>query len=62
MPKTQIPLKPQKVWWRVIVGSLLLFTTIENVVNPAPNLLKACSPNEQLGMDGMAVIMAVVAI
>ncbi len=42
------------------MGSLLLFTTIENRVNPA-NLLQASSPTEQLGMDGMAVIMAVVA-
>jgi hypothetical protein len=59
----QIPLKPQKpIWWRVILGSFLIFTTINNRVNPAPNLLKARNATQQTAMNVTAVVIAAVAI
>jgi hypothetical protein len=46
-----MPHSPDRpVWWKVIVGSLLLFIEIDNHVHPAPNLIKAETPGEQAGM------------
>ena len=54
--------QPKPIWWKVIVGSLLLFTQINNRINPAPNLLKASNADQQLGMDAMAVMLGLLAI
>ena len=68
MPRMQdpgklIPLRPQTpVWWKLVIGCLLLFTQINNRINPAPNLLKASNADQQRGMDAMAVILGVLAI
>jgi hypothetical protein len=55
MPQNQKP-----VWWKVIVGLLLIFVEINNHINPAPNLLKANSPSEQVGMN--VVMLALIAL
>jgi hypothetical protein len=55
MPQNQKP-----VWWKVIVGSLLIFVEINNHINPAPNLLKANGPSEQVGMN--VVMLALIAL
>jgi uncharacterized membrane protein YecN with MAPEG domain len=48
------------VWWKVMVGLLLIFVEIDSRIHPAPNLLKADNPGEQIGMD--ATMVAIVAV
>jgi uncharacterized membrane protein YecN with MAPEG domain len=48
------------VWWKVIVGLLLIFVEINSRIHPAPNLLKADSPGEQIGMD--VTMVALIAV
>lgn len=63
MQEPTISLKPQKpVWWRLIVGALLLYIEINNHLNPAPNLLKASNADQQVGMNAMAIILVAIAI
>lgn len=63
MPDAQIHFEPPKpIWWKVIVGSVLLFATIDNHVNPTPNLLKASNAGERAAMNATAIAMAVLAI
>lgn len=35
------PQAEKPIWWRVIVGSLLVIIQLKNYTAPAPNLLKA---------------------
>lgn len=52
--------KPQKpIWWRVIVGLMLIFIEVKNYIHPAANLLKANSPGEQAAMNGTMVALIV---
>jgi len=47
-----VDLKPQKpVAWKVLVGLLLIFINANNLLAPAPNLLKAETRTEQTGMN-----------
>lgn len=63
MSETQVSLKPPKpIWWRVILGGFLIFTSINNRLNPAPNLLKASNATQQAAMNVTAVVVAIVAI
>jgi len=50
---------PQKlVWWKVILGAVLIYVEINNRVHPAPNLLKAANSGEQIVMNitGVAIV------
>jgi len=48
------------VWWRIIVGALLIFVEVKNNIHPAANLLKASTPGEQLVMNfAMATLIAI---
>jgi hypothetical protein len=48
------------VWWKIILGLVVVYIEIHNWVSPAPNLLKASNPAQQVGMDiAMVAIIAV---
>ena len=48
------------VWWKVILGLLLIYVQIHSHFYPAPNLLKADNPAQQTGMNiVMGLIIAV---
>jgi hypothetical protein len=48
------------VWWKVILGLVLILVEINNHTHPAPNLLKANNLGEQAGMNvAMVAIIAV---
>jgi len=44
------PQVEKPIWWRIVVGSLLVIAEIKNHVAPAPNLLKASNEAQQQGM------------
>jgi len=47
------------VWWKVILGLVLIFVEIHSHFYPAPNLLKADNPAQQTGMNiAMVLIIA----
>ncbi len=47
-----MPGESQKpVWWKILVGLVLLYVEIKNHFSQAPNLMKARDPAEQLGMN-----------
>jgi hypothetical protein len=50
------------VLWKVILGCLLLFTQINNRINPGANLLRASNADEQVGMDAASVMLVLLAI
>lgn len=54
-----MPTQPQQpVWWKVIVGALLILVEVKNHAFPSANLLKANNEGEQLGMYiAMAVLI-----
>ena len=55
LPQTQKP-----VWWKVILGLVLIFVEINNRIHPSSNLLKADNVGQQVGMDvAMFAIIAV---
>jgi hypothetical protein len=37
------------VWWRTILGFLLIFIEVHSRIHPAPNLLKAIIPANKAG-------------
>jgi hypothetical protein len=46
-----MPSQAQKpIWWKIIVGMLLIFVEVRNHVHPSANLLKANNQAEQTGM------------
>ena len=47
----------QPVWWKVIVGMLLILVEVKNHVFPSANLLKANNEGEQLGMYFVMVVL-----
>ncbi len=52
--------QPQKpIWWRVVVGMILIFIEVKNYIHPAPNLLKANNPGELAAMNGTMVALIV---
>ena len=51
---------PKPVWWKVILGLVLIFVEINNHMHPASNLLKADNAGEQAGMNVAAVIIIAV--
>ena len=56
-----MPLQNQKpVWWKVVLGFSPIFVEINSRIHPAPNLLKASSPGEQVGMN--ATMLAIIAV
>lgn len=56
-----MPAQTQKpVWWKVILGLLLILVEINSRIHPAPNLLKASNPGEQVGMN--ATMLAIIAV
>jgi hypothetical protein len=50
---------PKPIWWRVIVGLLLIFIEIKSRIDPAPNLLKASNSGEQAAMNGTMVALII---
>ena len=40
----------QLVWWKVIIGMLLILVEVKNHILPSANLLKANNEGQQLGM------------
>jgi hypothetical protein len=53
------PQSQKPVWWKIIVGSLIILVEINARVNPAPNSLKANNAGEQAGMNfAMIAIIA----
>ena len=54
-----MPTQPQEpVWWKVIVGALLILVEVKNHAFPSANLLKANNEGEQLGMyTAMALLI-----
>ncbi len=50
--------QPEKpIWWRIIVGSLLVIIELKNHIAPAPNLLKASNEAQQTGMYVAMVVL-----
>jgi len=50
--ENRLTTQPQKpVWWKTIMGTLLIFIEVKNHVHLAANLLKANNRGEQLGMN-----------
>jgi hypothetical protein len=45
------------IWWRVIVGALLIVIQVQNQFFPAPNLLKASNPTQQQAMYATAAFL-----
>lgn len=53
-----MPTQPQQpVWWKVIVGALLILVEVKNHAFPSANLLKANNEGEQLGMYIAMVVL-----
>ena len=54
-----MPIQPERpVWWKIIIGTVLILVEVKNHAFPSANLLKANNPAEQFGMYlGMAVII-----
>jgi hypothetical protein len=53
-----MPTQPQEpVWWKVIVGALLILVEVKNHAFPPANLLKANNEEEQLGMYIAMVVL-----
>jgi hypothetical protein len=50
---------PKPIWWRVIVGLLLIFIQIKSRIDPANNLLKASNSGEQAAMNGTMVALII---
>ena len=56
--KRMQPQAEKPIWWRIVVGSLLVIIEVKNHIAPAPNLLKASNEGEQVGMYvGMVAII-----
>ena len=56
-----MPHQSQKpVWWKVILGLVLVYVEIHSHVSPAPNFLRATNQAQQTGMDIMMVAIIVV--
>jgi len=53
-PQTEKP-----IWWRIVVGSLLVIIEVKNRIAPAPNLLKASNEGQQGAMYGVMVAVIV---
>ena len=53
------PQRQEPVWWKVIVGLLLIFIEIKNHIAPATNLLKADNEGEQIGMNVAMVALII---
>ena len=46
-----MPIQPEKpVWWKIILGVVLLLIEFKNHVFPSAGLLKASNAGEQVGM------------
>jgi len=54
------PQLQKPIWWKVIVGLLLIFIEVNNRIHPAANLLKADNQGEQVGMN--IAMVAVIAL
>ena len=39
------------IWWKAILGFVLILAELNNIFHPAPNLLKADDAAQQAGMD-----------
>jgi hypothetical protein len=39
------------VVWKLLLGALLIFIQVKRFVSPAPNLLRADTPAEQMGLN-----------
>lgn len=48
---------PRPVWWKVILGLVLIIVEIHSHVSPAANLLKASNHTQQVGMDVTALLI-----
>ena len=48
------------IWWRVILGLVLVFGEVHGHVIPARNLLKASNDAQQFGMNIAAVVIILV--
>ena len=57
--KRMQPLAEKPIWWRIVVGSLLVILEVKNHIAPAPNLLKASNEGEQVGMYVVMVAIIV---
>jgi hypothetical protein len=53
-PQTEKP-----IWWRIVVGSLLVIIEVKNHIAPAPNLLIASNVGQQAAMYGVMVAIIV---
>ena len=53
------PQRQEPVWWKVVVGLLLIFIEVKNHIHPAANLLKADNQGEQIGMNTVMVALIV---
>ncbi len=52
--------QPQKpVWWKVIVGSIIILVEIDSHIHPAPNLLKADNATQQNAMNGAMIAIII---
>ena len=57
--KRMQPQAEKPIWWRIVVGSLLVIIEVKNHIAPAPNLLKASNEGEQVGMYVVMVALIV---
>lgn len=57
--KMSIP-SAKPVWWKVILGAVLVLNEINSRVNPAPNMLKADNAAQQFGMNVTEVVIALI--
>lgn len=51
---------PKPIWWKVILGLVLVYTEIHNHASPAPNLLRADNAAEQVGMNVAMIVIILV--
>ena len=47
------------VWWKIILGILLIFIEVKNHLFPTADLLKADNQTQQAGMYFMMVVLVV---
>ena len=54
-----MPLEQRKlIWWRIALGSVLVYTEIRNYLYPASNLLRASDATEQVGLNAAMAAIA----
>jgi hypothetical protein len=53
---------PKPVWWKVILGLVIIYVAVDSYINPAPNMLRANNQSEEFGMFVGAIVTVTLGI